>query len=758
MDIFSQLQREQLKKTKERRQYAYELYIDELINLINERPDLFVNEVFEEDPESIGLALRINDEIIKPVEYDNSTITISPEPLEYIKLFTNISNNQEASRKLFKQLMMSDSFKQLSLNHTPKANIWFNETSSHINLRPGLAEEEEFKLQAIKLGNINVHGLIAGRTGSGKSVFLNNIIQNLLTEYSPWELDIYLADFKKVELSRYVTKYQTPHINAVAATSEIRYIISLFEYLVHCMKARESLFTYLGVQNIKEFRSKFQVVLPRVMLIVDEFQQMFQESTYRQSEQIKMLLTSIAKLGRATGFHLLFASQDMSGSLSSRVMANFKLRFSLPADASVSSEILGNSAASTLQVGYVLANDKSGAIEDNIKYRVPYINDDEKINEDGSIDDSFFYERLKLFCDENQKFDFNKKQKFYQEDYQEDIDDLTTILDKIKSRRFNIISKHPNKFLDVFTLGYGVVYSNKEYDLETVFIEKGMNKNILIASPNIDDIGYVQDILAMNFKSSPFQTLNHFHFNFNPLVDAYNNLSSLITLRYDTDNIDQLEILKNRYHMRKSIYAAYNSQTLEEFLTIFINNMINFNSSLQKRFLSYKDYIFSQFKHIDPENLASNLQIIEKENPAVDYGPIKHFIQSYIDNFSEMPRFEQDIYWISTLDHIERMPRWFNEMMRNGSDLNMLFINAIASEEIPSDIVNKSEYIFVSGNIEKIYTRTGVEFTHKGLNSIVIDFKIRSLNTQRSFKKYRINHKEVTAPSLDFDAIMEEVE
>ena len=87
-------------------------------------------------------------------------------------------------------------------------------------------------MPSIQLGDQNVHGLIAGRTGAGKSVFLNTLIHNLLTEYSPWELDIYLADFKKVELSRYLTKYKTPHINTVAATSEIRYVISMFQYLV----------------------------------------------------------------------------------------------------------------------------------------------------------------------------------------------------------------------------------------------------------------------------------------------------------------------------------------------------------------------------------------------------------------------------------------------------------------------------------------------------------------------------------------------
>ncbi|MRI80809.1 hypothetical protein GIY11_02040 [Aerococcaceae bacterium DSM 109653] len=759
MDIFNQIGTQKLKKIREGRQYSYELYINDLLNLINDKPDLFVDEIFEEDPEQSGKAFRNGSELLKPVNYDDRLVIVSPEPLSYIELFKEKSNDQEACRKLFMELTKSEKFTHLKLDQQPSHDIWFNETSSHINLRPGIAEEEEFKMGAIQLGNINVHGLIGGRTGSGKSVFLNNIIQNLLTEYAPWELDVYLADFKKVELSRYVTKYKTPHINAVAATSEIRYVISMFEYLVSCMKARESLFTYLGVQNLKEFRNKFQVVLPRVILIVDEFQQMFQESTFRESEHIKNLLTSIAKLGRATGFHLLFASQDMSGALSSRVMANFKLRFSLPADSSVSSEILGNSAAASLNVGYVISNDKSGAIEDNVKYRVPYINDDEEVNADGSSYDSYFYERLKLFQIECEKFNFNKQQKFYQEDYQESVDSLYDILNRINDTRYKLIKGKSNQYLDIFTLGYGVVYSNQQYDLETAFIEKGLNKNILVVSPIISDIAYIQDLLAINFATSS-NDYKHYYFNFNGLVSSYNNLNSIIETSDTFEDIESIEFIKNKYNIRKATSDAYHATTLDEFIDIFINSMINLlgnNRSLSESLSKYRAVILEQFEGIDNHNIETHINLLETIYTEIDYSPVKYFVQSYKDGFSQPPRFSQEVYWISTLDYLERIPRWYSEVMRSATSLNMLFINFFSTEELQSEIVNKSEYIFISGNVERLYNRTGVDFTNKGLNSIVIDFKIRSLSTQRSFKKFEIESKDVRVPSLNFDNIMNEV-
>ena len=142
------------------------------------------------------------------------------------------------------------------------------------------------------------------------------IILNLILEYSPWELALYLADFKKVEMSKYMTSYPTPHVRACAATSEIRYVLSLINHLKKVMENRETLFARLGVLNIKDFRELFpdlNIVMPRILFIVDEFQQMFLDATIKQSEEISELLTSITRKGRATGVHLMFASQEMKG-------------------------------------------------------------------------------------------------------------------------------------------------------------------------------------------------------------------------------------------------------------------------------------------------------------------------------------------------------------------------------------------------------------------------------------------------------------
>ena len=93
-----------------------------------------------------------------------------------------------------------------------KVPIWFNTTLKSINLRPGFANLDSSTPACFPLSDQVVHAMAGGRTGAGKSVLLNDLIATLLLEYPPWELDLMLADFKIVELSRYGNRFPTPHV------------------------------------------------------------------------------------------------------------------------------------------------------------------------------------------------------------------------------------------------------------------------------------------------------------------------------------------------------------------------------------------------------------------------------------------------------------------------------------------------------------------------------------------------------------------
>lgn len=450
---------------------------------------------------------------ITAMDYVNSNdgrmeIVVCPEPSRFLKDITQYdtsSKRQEAFLEYAKQLSRVEV-------QRPANDVWFNKSANGINIRLGNVGGDTGNQEPATLGDDCVHGVVVGRTGAGKSVLINNVILNLTTEYAPWELDLFLVDMKKVELSRYMANaedgsYLTPHVSACGATSEVRYVVSMIQYLADCMKARQALFAALGVQKIKDFREKYSkelgvdFVLPRILLLVDEFQQMFLEASGKERKILDECITAITKLGRATGVHLLFASQEMSGALGSKELANFKLRIALPCDAAISEQILGNSAASKVEEkGITLVNKKGGSKEeDNIEYRTPFI--DDKDGEDGTP--SEFQRYLTEIHDISQAMRFSKIQKFYQEDTQDKMTKIKLIRssESVKKQVARYISSNA-ALIDAFILGTGVLYSNKKNDYESFFIEQGKKRNIGILCAKDSDIGNTLKTLAENFASS----------------------------------------------------------------------------------------------------------------------------------------------------------------------------------------------------------------------------------------------------------------
>lgn len=264
--------------------------------------------------------------------------------------------------------------------------IWFNSTMKSVNVRLGFDKLDSSKPGAIPLSDLPVHMLLGGITGSGKSVALNDIICSLLLEYPPWELSLVLADFKITELSRYANRIPTPHVKIVAATSSLEFALSMFEYIIDEMNARLEVFTACGVQNLKDFREKYNLCLPRILLIADEFVQMYEN--VKQAEQmgndkaeelrqrINASISAIARLGRSQGIHMLLSSQQLDGVLDDQTAGQFGAGATLAATPAVSKTLIGNQAGATLRgkgKAYVNLNKNEKEIKDNVLVRVPYI-------------------------------------------------------------------------------------------------------------------------------------------------------------------------------------------------------------------------------------------------------------------------------------------------------------------------------------------------------------------------------------------------
>jgi hypothetical protein len=235
------------------------------------------------------------------------------------------------------------------------------------------------KFQYLRLGKgTSQHVLISGKTGSGKSTLLHAMIANTALHYGPDEVHFYLIDFKKgVEFKPYAT-YQLPHARVIAIESEREFGMSVLERLDLELRTRGDLFRDYGVADIKSFRdANPDTPLPRIMLIIDEFQEFFIQDD-KVSQDAALLLDRLVRQGRAFGIHVLLGSQTLAGaySLARSTLGQMAVRIALQCSEADSHLILSedNTAARLLdRPGEAIYNDANGLFEGNHPFQVVWL-------------------------------------------------------------------------------------------------------------------------------------------------------------------------------------------------------------------------------------------------------------------------------------------------------------------------------------------------------------------------------------------------
>ncbi len=250
--------------------------------------------------------------------------------------------------------------------------------SSQFKMSVPVGWDINHKEVCFEIGEAQNHTLICGRSGSGKSNFLHVLIQNLAFYYAPNEIQLFLLDYKEgVEFNAYAKEGILEHARLVSVASSVGFGVSFLSWLDKEMKKRGEMFKQFdaNVKDLSAYREHGE--MPRLIVVIDEFQVLFSDSSTKEKERVEAYLTNILKKGRSFGVHLILATQTMRGAdINRSLMAQIANRIALPMDAEDSDSILGDDVACELVRPEGIFNNNGGHKKYHTKMSIPKAPDD----------------------------------------------------------------------------------------------------------------------------------------------------------------------------------------------------------------------------------------------------------------------------------------------------------------------------------------------------------------------------------------------
>ena len=186
------------------------------------------------------------------------------------------------------------------------------------------------------------HLLIAGTTGSGKSVCINTIIMSLLFKHSPENCKFILIDPKMLELTSYEG---IPHL-LTSVITDAKKATSALSWTVREMENRYKLMSSEGVRNIDGYNQKHKLKMPYIVVVVDEMADLMLVS----GKEVESYVQKLSAMARAAGIHIIMATQRPSVDvITGTIKANFPTRISFQVSSKIDSKtILGEQGAEQL--------------------------------------------------------------------------------------------------------------------------------------------------------------------------------------------------------------------------------------------------------------------------------------------------------------------------------------------------------------------------------------------------------------------------
>jgi DNA segregation ATPase FtsK/SpoIIIE, S-DNA-T family len=374
-------------KIKENEKYKFQLPEISLLKIPTKKERETFNKEEAHDPEfleKILLDFGVSGKI-KKVSHGPVVTLNEFEPAAGVKvskiinLSDDIARNTSAESARIATIPGSNTV-GIELPNTSRENVYLSEILNNL----------EFKRKEIKLpialgknisGNSIVgdlasmpHLLIAGTTGSGKSVCINTIILSLLYKHTPDKCKFILIDPKMLELSTYEG---IPHLLCPVIT-EAKKAASVLGWVVKEMESRYRLMTKEGVRNIDGYNTKHKLPMPYIVVVVDEMSDLMLVA----GKEIESYIQKLSQMARAAGIHIIMATQRPSVDvITGTIKANFPTRISFQVTSKIDSRtILGEQGAEQLLgKGDMLYMSSANRI---VRIHAPFVSDYEieKIN------------------------------------------------------------------------------------------------------------------------------------------------------------------------------------------------------------------------------------------------------------------------------------------------------------------------------------------------------------------------------------------
>lgn len=524
-------------------------------------------------------------------------LDFEPKSLEIKSTYENFPSDEELWSFTKKVNCFYEKRRQIKNEITAfwdESEFWTKTSADGIKVPIGWDSNRKEVMFEIGSDSSQHHTLVGGRSGSGKSNFLNVLIENMVYFYSPNELRLYLLDYKEgVEFNVYANP-PLAHAELVATQSDVVYGMTFLEWVVKEKDRRAEVFKSVGVKDIKSYRNQGNI-MPRMVIVIDEFQVLFTGSS-KQSGKINSLLMELLKKGRSYGIHLIFSTQTFRGNdnMVDALKSQMGNRVALAMDAKDSQTILEDYEAATLKGSPEgILNAFGGFREAHQKMIVPYASPE---------DIALLIQRANKKA---QELGMEIPHKIYN-------GDAPILMPKVSHQDF------------ILSLGVRLDYAQTPFNLR---FTKDIGSNLLIVSNDLEAKSNLLRVIAKNLSNMEcLKKIYYFNtdkqiqdvgfsptHNSSDMFDENLSENSFVII----DSLDASAELQNRRGgLPKMMEFLRMAKEQNQFVILCVNNFKKLNNSDARELFEFFDYrLVYQSNNTNMESATNAAQMREGDSP-----------------------------------------------------------------------------------------------------------------------------------------------